>query len=383
MRAPSQRTILSTPPGRVYYGDGLCLKVTPTSRNWIFRYTSPLTRRPNETTIGSAFAFTYDDARNEIMRMRQWLARGADPVQEKRKERAKGTTFAEACEGWINKHKSKWRSLRHINILIRKHAQPLADIPVRAITSPMIVEALSDLWQRHPEQAHRALSMWGRVFNYAKAMGYRDGDNPAMWSGNLENIFPGKPKNSRKHYPSLPFKHVPELMRRLHLRRAKGHSAAALEFQILCASRPSEVLNMRWSELDLINRIWTLPPERTKQNREHRVPFSVRCMEILSLQNEYRTNDFVFTGYNKNGEARPLNPKALRDLLRAMNVPVTPHGFRASFRNWGARAFPHSRDLLEMCLGHQIKREYEAAYWTHDEIEQRRPIMEAWASYCG
>ena len=378
MRAPSTHAILSAPPGRVYYGDGLCLKVTATSRIWIFRYTSLLTHRPTETTIGPFPALSYHDARNEITRMRQLLAQNKDPVQEKRKDRAKGTTFAQACEGWIDKHHSKWRSLRHVKILLGKHSKPIADIPVRMITRAMVINALSDLWLHHPKQARRALAIWAQVFDYAKIMDYRDGDNPAQWRGNMEHVFTESPKNDRKHYASLPFKFVPELMRRLRLRQGRSHAAAALEFQILCASRPGEVLNMRWQELDLFNRIWTLPPERTKQNHQHRVPFPVRCMEILSVQNEYRTGDFVFTGRSNR---EPLNPKAIRDLLRAMNVPMTPHGFRASFRNWCAHT-RQDRDLSELSLGHMVKGQVESAYWTDDMLEQRRMIMDAWSEYC-
>ena len=183
-------------------------------------------------------------------------------------------------------------------------------------------------------------------------------------------------------------------MTRVRLREVKGISAAALEFLILTAARTNEVLGMRWSEIDLVNRIWMLSPERTKQNREHRVPLPIRCTEILALQNEYRhkgqpfsllSDDFVFQGYK--GEA--LDDKSLRELLKRMDLPkhVTPHGFRSSFRNWAARARIKDeridRYLAEMCLGHKVKGEVEAAYWTEDAIDERRVIMEAWAEYCG
>jgi integrase len=154
---------------------------------------------------------------------------------------------------------------------------------------------------------------------------------------------------------------------------------------------------MKWSEVDLVNRILTLPRERTKQDRKHRVPFPVRCTEILALQNEYRhkgqpfsllSDDFVFQGYK--GEA--LDDKSFRELLKRMDLPahVTPHGFRASFRNWAQRAHfdnpridRNHRDLAEMCLGHSIKGKVEGAYWTEDALDERRVIMDAWASYCG
>jgi len=236
------------------------------------------------------------------------------------------------------------------------------------------------------------VSVWSRVFDYAKTMGFREGDNPCTWRGNMENVF-FRPKNGDKHHASMPFKDVPHFMSRVRLREVKGNSAAALEFLILTAARTNEVLGMRWSEIDLVNRVWKLSPERTKQDRKHRVPFPERCTEILALQNEYRkgqpfallSDDFVFQGYK--GEA--LDDKSLRELLKRMDLPahVTPHGFRSSFRNWAARARINGeridRDLAEMCLGHLVKGKVEAAYWTEDALDERREIMEAWASYCG
>jgi integrase len=374
---------------RVYYGERLVLIVTPSSRRWSYRYTSPITHRANETSIGPWPEYSYSSARQVAAQLAVMVAKGQDPVQEDRRKRAAGTTFAEACEGWIKQHRSKWRSTRHIDTLI-KHGNSLADVPIRMIDRPMVIKALSPLYEKHPEQVYRVASVWARVFNYAETMDMREGKNPCTWRGNLDNVF-HRPSNGKKHHPSMPFKEVPDLVQRLRL-RIKSHSAAAMEFLILTASRASEVLGMKWSEIDLINRVWILPPERTKQNRQHRVPLSERCMEILAVQNEYRTGDFVFTGYK--GEA--LDDKSLRELLKRMDLPihVTPHGFRASFRNWAARAHINGehidrflvvvrRSLAEMCLGHLVKGKVEAAYWTDDALEDRRPIMDEWAEYCG
>jgi integrase len=298
-------------------------------------------------------------------------------VQAKRQERANAKTFAEACEEWIDTRKAQWRSVRHAKNLLGIHGKPLADKPVSAITTPMVKDALKDFWKQYPEQARRALSMWARVFDYAKAMKYRSGDNPAAWRGNMEYLFPHRPKNRHKHYRSLPFERVPELVSRLRLRQVKGTSAVALEFVILTAARPDEVLGMPWAEVDLKNAIWTIPPERTKQKRQHRVPLPAPCMRILALQNEYRVGEFVFTGYKR----VELDPKSMRGLLRKMGVPVTPHGFRSSFRNWCART-GQLRELAELSLAHEVKSKVEAAYWRDDALDERRPIMDAWAEYC-
>jgi integrase len=227
------------------------------------------------------------------------------------------------------------------------------------------------------------------VFDYAKVKGYRskDQDNPAKWGGVLEHILPHVP-HQEKHYPDYPSKEIPELVIRLRWRQPRGETARAIEFQILTAARPGEVRNMRWSDVDLVNCIWKQSPEQTELKRRYRTPLCSRCMEILAVQNEYRpgelvfrTDEFVFTGRNR----QVLNQKAMMELLKRMDAPVTtPSTFRKSFRNWGARHRPkEERFLLEMCLGHDVKGKVEKAYWTEDAIDERREIMQAWASYCG
>jgi Arm domain-containing DNA-binding protein/integrase-like protein len=206
MRAPFERKILTCPPGRYYYGHGLVLIVrSEARRSWAFRYTKPTTRRVTETSIGSAYSFTYTDARNEITRMRQLLAKRIDPVQAKRQQQASGTTFAEAWEGWINNHRPRWRSTRHIDTLI-KHGKPLADVPVQIIDRRMVINALSKLYEKHPEQVYRVASVWSRVFDYAKTMGFREEDkaNPCTWRGNLEHVF-HRPANGNNHHAQMPF----------------------------------------------------------------------------------------------------------------------------------------------------------------------------------
>ena len=254
--APLKNEIQALPLGRHYYGEGLVLIITPTARRWASRYTSPITHRVTETAIGPWPTYSYTSARKVIAQLQAMVAKGDDPVLVKRQQRAKGTTFAEACEGWINKHKSRWRSTRHIDTLF-KHGRSLADVSIQTIDRRMVINTLSKLYENHPEQVYRTVSVWSRVFDYAKTMGFREGDNPCTWRGNMENVF-FRPKNGDKHHASMPFKDVPEFVQRLRLRQVKGTAAAALEFLILTACRTGEVLGMKWSEVDLVNRILTL-----------------------------------------------------------------------------------------------------------------------------
>ena len=380
--APTARVIKALPLGRVYYGEGLVLIVTPTARRWAFRYTSPITHRVTEKAIGPWPEHSYNDARKWAFGYRAMVSAGLDPVHSARKARVSGTTFAEACEGWLKANRRRWRSTRHIDTLL-KHGEPMANVPVAAIDRAMVIKVLSPLYEERPEQTYRVSSAWARVFDYAETMGFREGKNPCTWRGNLEHVF-HRPKNGNKHHASMQFADVPDFMRRLRLREVKGNSAAALEFLILTGARTNEVLGMRWPELDLTTRIWNPPPEQTEQKKRYRTPLSARCMEILELQQEYKTSEFVFTGY----KSEALDEKSLRELLKRMDLPehVTPHGFRASFRNWAARARINGeridRALAEMCLGHSVKGKVEAAYWTDDALEERRPIMDAWAQFC-
>jgi integrase len=374
----TQRQILAAKPGRYYYGHGLCLVVPRTKRQpkpkWIYRYTSPITKRVTETSIGSAFGRTYHDARNEAYRLHSLVENGQDPVQAKKQEKV---TYGEACDAFI-KHNApyRWRSTKNAKNLL---GQPkgLDQIPVGMITPSMIKEALMPVWEKHPHQVIRALPMIAAVFRYAKFMNWCAGENPAAWKGNMENVFVGLQRRDN-HYASLQFEDLPEFMQRLKLRQVRGTSAAALEFLILTAARTGEVLGARWSELDLENKVWVIPPERMKQKRQHRVPLSERCMAILALQREYRQGEFVFTGYNKTR----MDEATLRVLLKSMDVSVTPHGFRSSFRNW-AFTTRQARDLAELSLSHLVaENRTEGAYLTVNGLEERRPLMEAWSLYC-
>jgi integrase len=372
------RQINALEPGRHYQGEGLCFIKNDSGKcRWIFRFTKPTTKKPTETTIGPYPAFSYSEARAEAVRLSGLVAKGIDPVEAKQQDRFNGITYAEACEAFI-KHKSpRWRSTKNPRQLLSQ-AKNLNTTPVGAITPPMLKEALMPVWQEHPYQVIRALPMIASVFRYAKFEKWCSGENPAAWKGNMENVFGGL-KRRKVHYASLPFKDVPDFFRQMHIRRVRGASVLALQFQILTACRPGEARNARWSEIDFENKVWVLPPERTKQNRQHRVPLSSRVLEMLALCQERRVNDFIFVGYNKTA----LDDKALRVLLKNMGVPVTPHGFRSSFRNW-CFATRQDRDLAELSLGHDVAEDRtEGAYLTVDGLDERRPVMEDWAAYCG
>ena len=379
MRSLTIREINALTPGkRKYLGHGGGFRKAKNGNcYWFFRYTRPGIGKPNETGIGPWPELTWADANAEVVRLRTLVAKGIDPIAQKQQDKFNGITYAEACEAYITHKSPRWRSTKNAKNLLGQANKFLASTPVSVITPPMIKEALMPIWVEHPYQVIRALPMIASVFRYAKFEGWCAGENPADWKGNMEHVFGGL-KRRKVHYASLPFKDVPDFVRKLHVRRVRGGSVLALEFQILTASRPGEARGARWSELKLEDKVWVIPPERTKQNRQHRVPLSQRCLDILALCDERRVNDFVFTGYNQTA----LDGKALRVLLANMKVPVTSHGFRSSFRNW-AFSTRQDRDLAELSLGHDVAEDRtEGAYLTVDGLDERRPLMEAWSDYC-
>jgi integrase len=331
------RKVMLAPPGRHHAGtSGLYLFVSPDAqvRRWIFRYTSPVTRRVTETGLGAITVVSFADAREKALDLRRLIANGVDPVQAKRTERAANTTFAQACEGWISTHKPGWRSesqLRNVRLLLLGYGRALAHVPIATITPNMVQSALTPLWERAPAQGRRTLAMWTRVMDYAKAKGLRVGDNPAAWRGCHEYRFPRRRSTDKRHYVAMPYEEVPNLIQLLRIRQARSKTAIALEFCILTASRTGEVLNARWSEFDLENKLWVIPAPRTKTSREHRVPLSDAATELLVHQKEHTNgSEFVFTGYSR----KALSPKPMILLLRKIDTAATVHGFRSSFRDF-------------------------------------------------
>jgi integrase len=379
----TNRNIVLATPGRHQAGTpGLYLYVSKDAqvRRWIFRYTSPVTRRPNETGLGLVPVVTLADARDKALELRRQIARGIDPIQAKRAERNAGTTFAEVADAFIATHSPSWGVSQQLNAkhLLHGHGKLLARVPVSQITTAMMQAALRDLWFRAPNQARRTLKIWERVFDYAKAKDYRDGDNPAAWKANMEYRFPRRRAAEYKHFAAMPYEQVPTFIAALR-QKQKYTSAVALEFLILTATRTGEVRNMQWAEVDWEQKLWIIPAPRTKTAKQHRVPLSDRAIELLALQKQRSVGSkFVFTGYSQ----APLASQAMRLFLNHMGITDTVHGFRSTFRNWGLEQTEFDFFLLEMCLSHQVGNAVTRAYLRGDALDKRREIMEAWSQYC-
>jgi integrase len=269
--------------------------------------------------------------------------------------------------------------LRNCNILLFTHGKPLLDKPVGSITPDTIEDALKKLWSKHPLQGRRALEMFARVLDYARAKGMRSGDNPADWKGCHQYRFARVRKIDRGHFAALPYAQLPEFIRQLRVRQGRGVGSVALEFTILTAARTSEVLGAIWSEVDFEKQLWTIPKERMKAGKEHVVPLSERAMELLTLQKQHSScSGYIFEGYRRTR----MEERTLRSILKRMNLSVTVHGFRSTFKDWAGDETDFAREHVEECLAHQVGDAVEQAYRRATALEKRRAIMTAWAEYC-
>jgi len=379
-------------PGR--YGDGAGLYLLVRSREakfWLFRYVRDGKMR--EMGVGPATgrtAVSLADARAKARELHDRVREGKDPLAEREAEKAKAKaeaakaqasamTFGQVAAmflaaheaGWRNeKHRQQWRNTLRDYVLPTLGAEPVADIDTGAV-----MRLLEPLWRDKTETASRVRGRIESVLDYAKARGWRDGENPARWRGHLDHLLPARAKVQRvRHHEALPWREIGGFM--AGLREHTAISARCLEFLILTATRSGEVRGAKWREIDLDHAVWTIPAERMKAGREHRVPLSnaaihvLRQMALLGCEPEA----FVFPGYKG----------ALSDvaLAKAAGEGCTVHGFRSTFRDWCAEATNYPRELAEAALAHVLRDKTEAAYQRGDLIEKRRRLMAEWATFC-
>ncbi len=230
---------------------------------------------------------------------------------------------------------------------------------------------LDPIWKTKTETASRVRSRIENILDWAKAHGYREGENPAKWRGNLDKVFPKRSKVQRVvHHAAMKYAEIAAFIRALH--SMSGAAPRALEFAILTAARSGEVRGARWEEFDLERGLWTIPAERMKMAKEHRVPLSPRAVEIIEAQP--RESAFVFSGVPYERAPQRAGAQGRDD--------VTVHGFRSTFRVWSAEQTAYPRDMLEFALAHKVGDAVEAAYNRTDMLERRRQLMIDWASFC-
>ena len=371
-------------------GGGLYLQVTEAgAKSWIFRFM--LNGRAREMGLGPLHAVSLADARTRAAECRRLRADGVDPIEARKLERgkarlaaARALSFRDAADAYINAHQAGWRNAKHAaqwRSTLETYAGPVfGSLPVQDVDVSLIMKVLEPIWATKTETASRLRGRIEVVLDWATARGYRQGDNPARWRGHLGNLLPQPARVQRvKHHPALPYVEVGAFMGAL--RQQDGVAAGALQFLILTATRTSETIGARWAEVKLDHAIWTIPADRIKAGKEHRVPLSAPAMTIIERLNKLRQSDFIFPG----GKVKkPLSNMALLALLKRMGrADLTAHGFRSTFRDWAAECTNYPREVAEMALAHTVSDKVEAAYRRGDLFEKRRRMMEEWARYCG
>ena len=367
-----------TKNGRHADGGGLYLSISSNGgRRWVFLFRWH--GKPTEIGLGSARDVTLARARELAAQARARLAESINPKDVRRP--SGGSTFGECADRVIEAMRPSWRNSKHAGqweMTLKEYAAPLRRLPVNAVTTEDVLSVLKPLWNEKPETASRLRGRIERVLDAAKAQGLRTGENPARWRSHLDQLLPKRQVLSRGHHAAMNYAKLPAFIADLRARQATA--ALALEFTILTAARSGEVLGARWEEFDLEQAIWTIPANRMKAGREHRVPLSKRALKIVQAMDEDRGNDFVFGGQKA---GKPLSVMALEMVLRRMKVDrVTVHGFRSAFRDWAAECTNFSNEVCEAALAHVIGNKAEAAYRRGDLFDKRRKLMEAWAVYC-
>ena len=374
-------------------GGGLYLRVTPEgTKNWVLRFM--LDRRPRWMGLGPLTLYGLQEARAKALDARRKRHEGIDPIEARRAERArqrldaaKAMTFKQCAETYITSHRAGWRNGKHAgqwSATLSTYAYPIIGaLPVQAVDTGLVLKVLEPIWTAKPETACRLRGRLESILDSAKVRGYRDGENPARWRGHLDKLLPARAKVRQvEHHAALPYAELPAFL--ASLREQEGIAARALEFAILTAGRTGEVIGARWSEIDLLDKVWTVPAARMKAHREHRVPLSAQALAILDDMQAARHTDagdgFVFPG-GRTGA--PLSNMAFLMLLRRMGRgDLTAHGFRATFKTWASERTSFQNEIVETVLAHVIGGKVEQAYRRGDLFEKRRRLMQQWATYC-
>ena len=376
-------------PGRYADGAGLYLQVGPTgSKSWLLRFMRD--GKAREMGLGAVHTVGLLEARKRAKKARLRLLDGVDPIQERvaaktadRLTEARTITFAQCAAAYIKAHRKGWRNAKHAeqweNTLETYCDPTFGALPVQAVDTSLVIKVLEPIWSEKTETASRLRGRIEKILDWARVRGYRDGENPARWRGHLDKLLP-KRRDVQKveHFAALPYAEIGPFMTALRLQ--EGNAARALELVILTAARTSEVINAHWSEIDLDAKVWTIPAERMKAKREHRVPLSDAAVKLLKAMLERSEGEYVFAGGKPD---KPLSSMAMLALLERMGRDdLTVHGFRSTFRDWAAESTNHPREVAEAALAHVISDKTEAAYRRGDLFEKRRKLMQQWAQHC-
>ncbi len=384
-------SLKSLPNGTHADGGNLYLLVRGSSRSWVFRYVGTDGKRKN-MGLGPLHSLALSEARRVASKIREQLRHPTNPVDpliSKRASRELTTTlekrrmtFHDCAKAYIDAHRTAWKNPKHCQQwenTLATYAYPIfGNIHVELVDESLALKALLPIWTTKTETAKRLRGRIESVLDWATFNKFRHGENPARWKGHLEHSLASPSKVAKVvHHPALPYTEIASF--RDKLTRREGAAARALEFVLLTACRSGEVRNARWTEIDFEKKIWTIPAERMKMGREHRVALSDPCITLLHSVPRLEDCPYVFPGTKPN---MPMSDMSLTAVLRRMDrFDITVHGFRSTFRDWVADKTNYPNELAEMALAHVVSNKVEAAYRRGDMLEKRFGMMNEWARY--
>ena len=375
-------------PGMHFVGGvaGLALRISPTgAKSWIFRVVVGDKRR--DMGLGSFPEVSLATAKDLATQQRLKIKEGIDPILARNEakaalkaEQASFISFKEAALQYISAHRSGWKNTKHAsqwNRTLETYAFPLlSDLHVKDIMTTHILSVLEPIWESKTETANRVRNRIELILDWAKARGARSGDNPAAWKANLDALLPSPSRIKKvQHHKAMDWRDVPQFSEMLENQNSTG--ANALMLTILTAARSGEIRQATWPEFDLDEGVWTIPAERMKAKKEHRIPLCMQAIAILKKQPHIENVPYVFP----NQRCKPLSDMAMTQLLRRMDLDFTVHGFRSTFRDWAGETTAFPREVIEHALAHQLKDKAEAAYARGDLFLKRRKLMNAWSEY--
>ena len=386
-------------PGRTPIGGGIYLTIKPGgSASFGYRYQIKGKRRQIGLGAYCQNTNTLTMARTNAVDLKAMINRGIDPIErsiqdqkridaankeKKIKDEMNLATFDSVALEYIESKKAEWKNAKHqqqwVNTLTTYAFPVIGKMPVADIETAHVLAVLKPIWNTKTETATRVRTRLEAVLSYAEAKNWRAGGNPARWRGHLSAILPSPQKlKDRKHHSALPYGELQQFMNILS--NTDGMGARALEMTILTATRTKESLGAKWSEIDLDNRVWTIPKERMKAGVEHRVPLSNQAMKVVTKMADNKMSDYVFPN---RASGKPMSNAGMSSVLKRLErTDITVHGFRSTFRDYVAEKTNTPERTAEAALAHKLKDASEAAYQRGDLIEKREILMQTWANYC-
>ncbi|NDZ12695.1 integrase [Variovorax sp. WS11] len=389
-------------PGYYLDGRGLYLQVAPGgSRSWLLRYT--IRGKTREMGLGSLLDFGLARARDRAQQARDLLAQGIDPIDHRNKAQAAqvvaeaqaaqaSVTFQACAEEYHKAHADNWKNVKHgaqwINTLKEYVFPKFGKLPIQQVGKAEVLKALTPIWKTKAETASRVFQRIRTVINYGAAKDYCTGVDGEFWA--QVKLALGANDRARKvvHHSSCPYAQVGDLMSKVRASTATPMVQLAFEFIVLTASRSGEVRGARWSEFDAHLTHWTVPGERMKAGRDHKVPLSKRARAVLRQARALQAESVEAAADGKSLElvfpnpgGRPYSDMVFTQLLRRLELPYTMHGFRASFRTWGMEATQYPAEMLEFALAHVVGDQTVRAYARSDMVARRLQLMQDWADY--